>query len=425
MAKSRNIDYRKWEKKNLILHIIRNDPYSSRSSVKKASRLSMDSVLQYISELLDEKLIYEAGTSDEVIPPIAVSPGVGRKATILSINPEGCYFIGVKFNASVMTGLTMDFAGNASEARRIRLGEAAGADEIIKKLYSFIDELIISLGDKRNLIRGIGIGVPGLVDSLTGIAAKYVHIKGWNNLPLKKLVEEKFGMKVYVEQSIKATTIALKMTPENIMVRDMLYILISRGIGMVIISGNRICMGHANAAGEIGHLFAADNGIQCECGKYGCLETEAGSNSIIRKLEEGIKKGRFTKIKEYISQRDETVARPEIADLRRALSEGDPDAGELLSEIAGHMSKAVSAAVTLLNPEKIVFSGEIAHLPGLSDSIIDEIKKRCSTESFRDLIVETSLIDDAFDAEGAARLVWLHEFNTGTDVFEGRYGQKR
>ncbi len=422
MAKGSNIDYRKWEKKNLILHIIRNNPDSSRSSVKTASRLSMESVLQYINELLQENLIYEAGNAEA--PASQESGTAGRKATILKINPSGCYFIGVKFNANAIIGVVMDFAENTVVTKRICLKQGVRAENVIRMIFDCIDGMMTELGDKRELVRGIGIGVPGFVNSDEGISIRYVHIEGWEDIHLKDLVEGRYGIPVYIEQSIKVTAIALKTKPENLKVREMLYILLGRGVGMVIISGNRICSGHTSCAGEIGHIFAADNGIKCECGKYGCLETVASSNAVQKKLLKGFEQGLFPEIRKYVAERGRKDRMPSVADLVRAAEVGEADSLKLVSEITPHISRAVSAAVTLLNPSKVIFSGEVSLIPKLADNIAGEIKERCLAESTKSLVFEISRHDDVFDAIGAAKLVWLYQFNTGTGVFEERHGAK-
>ncbi len=404
MSKGDNIKYRKWKKKNLVLKIIRDYPNSSRSSVKTKSRLSMESVLQYINELIQEGLIYEAGTS---------SSTVGRKAKLLQINPSGCYFIGVKFNAIQIVGVVLNFGGNIISQKNILLEPNINSQQVIALLYECIHELLESLQDEKDLVRGIGIGVPGFVDSASGMSVRYVHIQDWEMIPLKKLIENRFGIQTYIEQSIKVSAFGLKMEPENINIRDLLYILIGRGTGMVIISNNEICSGHNNGAGEIGHMYVADNGIKCACGKYGCLETEASNRAIVEKAEQGLKLGRHPILRSLL--KDRTV--PTINDFTRSVVLKDPDSITIMNDVYRYLGQAVSTAVTLLNPCKIIFTGEITLIPGFMDSIRKDIEMRCPVQSIKSLAIEVIDYDELSAAKGAAQLAYFHQFNTDISLF--------
>ena len=71
--------------------------------IKEISGLSMDFTLALVSELLEEALLVECGKAE--------SGGAGRRATRLALNPEGCFFIGVRFNPVVNTGDPLSFVG--------------------------------------------------------------------------------------------------------------------------------------------------------------------------------------------------------------------------------------------------------------------------------------------------------------------------
>ena len=400
MAKGNNIDYRKWHKKNLILQIIRSNPNPSRSSVKEMSGLSMESVLQYIDELLQENLIVQAGIS---------ASAVGRKATMLQINPFGAYFIGIKFNAIQLTGIVMDFGGDIIRQKQIDFPTQVEVQTVIDAVLVCIQDLLDSLSVEKNKVKGIGIGVPGYVDSASGIASLYVHIRNWKDIPLRKIVEDRFGLRTYIEQSVKVTALALKLDPENQNIRDMLYILVGRGVGMVIIANNEICSGHNNGAGEIGHVFVTDNGQLCECGKLGCLETEAGQNVILKKLTAGLHAGRHPVLRVLLKDNKA----PTVGDFVQSIELGDPDSVQLMQQLCLYLGRAVANAVTLLSPHKIIFSGEITRAPGFIDAIRAEIETRCPANSIKSMVLQARNNEDSFNARGAAMLAYSSQYGTG------------
>ena len=97
--------HQKWKRE--ILEIIRHSPNPSRITVKRQSGLSMDSTLLLIDELLEEGLILSLGKSE--------NSRIGRKPTLLTINDNGCFFIGVRFSTGGVYSACMDFAKQIAE----------------------------------------------------------------------------------------------------------------------------------------------------------------------------------------------------------------------------------------------------------------------------------------------------------------------
>ena len=96
------VEKRKLNRIYYVLNVIRENPDSSKSEIKKLSGLSMEVVLNYIDYLTQNGLIYQSGK---------IGDGVGRKSEIYRINPDGGRFIGIKFTAHKVSGLLMNFAG--------------------------------------------------------------------------------------------------------------------------------------------------------------------------------------------------------------------------------------------------------------------------------------------------------------------------
>jgi N-acetylglucosamine repressor len=403
MARGHNIDYRKKQKKNMILNIIRTNEFSSRSSIKTQSGYSMESVLQYVEELLQEGLIYESGMSDF---------SVGRKATWLKVNPLGCYFLGVKINANSVIGVIMDFSGNIIVEKSFSLHSGANANELVSLIMKCIAELLALLNDDQKKVFGIGIGVPGLVDRDKGISVRYAHIKSWETIKLQEIIEKEFEIKTYIEQSVKVATLSLKLRPENANIRNLIYIYFGRGIGMAVIANNEVFRGNNNSAGELGHLYVANNGIQCECGKYGCLETEASSLAVVQKIETGLKAGKFTILKTLLKEERQ----PEMEDFLLSLELKDPDSLQLLKNIEKYTFQAVSTVVTLLDPEKLIIAGYVGKIAGFTDRLKQDIIEKCPIEAARSISIELLHNDDMFYAASCAKLALYNQFYSGLNV---------
>ncbi len=120
-------------------------------------------------------------------------------------------------------------------------------------------------------------------------------------------------------------------------------------------------------------LFAESNGVRCRCGRIGCLETVAGSPALVKRMEDGLAEGRFP----LVRREWETGAELSVGLLAKSAAQGDPDAAAEIAHISRRVGEAAAAAVTLLNPEKLILSGELGEAPGFAEGLLSELRAHC------------------------------------------------
>ncbi|MDD3335514.1 MAG: ROK family protein [Eubacteriales bacterium] len=397
MTDSKNIQARKKQYENTLLHIIRTETYTSRSSLKTASGLSMETVLSTVDRLLKEELIYESGVEN--------AP-VGRKPTWLAINPSGRYCIGIKFSSLVICGAVLNFEGKVETSIEKALPTDISPKDLLSLLFLTIRSLLDWLGERQDRVCGIGIGCPGVVDRKSGVLIRYIGVKGMTNIPLKRMIEAEFGIETTIDQSLKAAAVAYKNLPENANIKDMLYVLVKSGVGMTVIVNNEVFAGLSNAAGEIGHIRVRKEGKPCYCGKSGCLESEIGYAGIARKISDGIAQGRYPLLRQTLP-RD---AAPTIKDFVAAVAMDDPDAHKDFREICNLLGEVIVNSIATLNPQLVIFSGELTVIPGFLDFMQHMINDCCPIEASRNVRLYSSVGGDLFDATGAAMMVLHHNY---------------
>ena len=125
-------------------------------------------------------------------------------------------------------------------------------------------------------------------------ASRYFHLTlpGWNNVRLKEIMENEFGMRVYIEHDPNCMALTEKWLGFAKDMKNLLFVRLSMGIGMSIIVNGEIYRGADGSAGEFGHITMDPNGPRCTCGNYGCLEVYASGRGILQQVNEGIKLGR-------------------------------------------------------------------------------------------------------------------------------------
>lgn len=388
-------ELRKQSKRNLILASIRSGDEISRFEVKKLTRFSMTTVLAFVTELLDDKLIYEEECNDSRI---------GRRPIWLKINPEGAYFVGLDFNAKSIYLSVLDFTYN--EIFHLEDDcNGCEASEIMKKIERNIKAAIDYMGNASGRLMGIGLGVPGYIDKNEGIGLFYAHIKGYSNIPLKKPLEEKFKLPVILENNINA--MAVGASDELPKMDNYIFISIRSGIRMSIFIDGKLYLGQSGTAGEIGHIRVHGGNRMCSCGKKGCLDTESSNTAIQNKIQEGLNLGRFKEYRDMIGDSEKFNMDLFLESVRM----GHKDSLELVKEAAFYLGDVLAGVVNIFNPDAIVVTGDItrAGVPFM-ESMENAIRENVLYVNNKNLSIIQIDRDRFMGAQGAAMLVALQEF---------------
>jgi len=253
---------------------------------------------------------------------------------ILAIDIGGSQF---RTALAAISGSGIEF----SPAAQRQLAPDCTAD----KLFAMLEESIAESAQYGSYER-IGVTIPGLADPIGGIWV-YACFSGIRNVPITKILSEKYGGKpVSIENDVNACALAERKFGVCKETKDFLWITVSNGIGGGLILDGNIYRGHFGNAGEIGHFNVVDNGFQCGCGNYGCLEAEAAGPGIAR---------RYAALR---GKEPKDHSAKEIAERARMKDEIAQSVFDTTGRLIG---RAASYAVNLLNLEKVVIGGGVAN----------------------------------------------------------------
>ena len=114
------------------------------------------------------------------------------------------------------------------------------------------------------------------MDATNGIVRRSVNLN-WHDLPLRALLEERYGLPVYVANDSQVAALGEYTFGDGPGVENLVVVKVGQGIGAGIVLNGQIFHGETFGAGEIGHVAVVANGRQCRCGNFGCLETVASA----------------------------------------------------------------------------------------------------------------------------------------------------
>ncbi len=253
-----------------------------------------------------------------------------------------------------------------------------------KKLIEAIVERIECLIRNNNLIKrdilGVGFGLPGLINPKAGMVNFLPNIPGWENVPLKKLLEKKLKIPILLENDVNLVTLGEWKYGAGVGYKNLICITLGTGVGGGLILDGRLYRGEGFVAGEIGHMPLNEKGPICNCGGIGCFERYVGNRQILLKAKKILKK--------------ENIRR--IQDIFPLASKGDKGALQVWEEIATHIGHGLVGVVNLLNPRLIIIGGGVSNNFKFLYKTINEIiaKRAMKVQSKMVKIVRAQLGDD-------------------------------
>lgn len=238
----------------------------------------------------------------------------------------------------------------------------------------------------RPAVRGIGLAIPGIVDTAGGRAVHSANV-GWRDVPVRDQVQDAVGLPVVLHHDVTAAGEAELRFGAGRAVSDMLSVVIGTGIAAVIISADRVVRGGTSQAGELGHVIVRPDGPLCGCGQRGCLESVASASAIARA---------------YTAESGRAV--DGAADVR-ALLGSDPTADRVWQEATGTLADGLLTACTLLAPDLVVIGGGLAEAgTDLLDPVRDKLHARAKVAVAPPVVA--SELGSRAGIIGAAQRVW-------------------
>jgi len=344
--------------KSAILEQIRRYGPVTRSDLARHLRLSLPTITRIANELLSIGLIVESST--------AGSSG-GRRPGLLEFNFRSNLIIGVYVGHKMVAALA-DLNGEIIErCTQTSLSGEAGLQQLIA--------LILDLQQQAEAmglsVRGVGVGAPSIVSFPEGIVA-WAPGLGWRDLPLKQHLEDALGLRVFVENEVNLLALGESWRGAGQGIRRLVCVSVGTGVGAGLILDGQLYRGARGAAGEIGYLVPNERYLGRQVNRFGTLESLADRNALITRGHERMQAGGSSVLNVACAFDSSKLTAEMVLDAARG---GDTLAQAAMSEVVDYLSIAVANLVCVVDPERIVLSGDLA---GYADIFIEPIRQRIS-----------------------------------------------
>lgn len=343
--------------RQFVLNYIRDREPISRAEIARVTALQRSTVSTIVEELKAEGLIEEIGAG--------ASTG-GRRPTLIRLRAAGATAVGVDITPTATTIVTSDLVGRVIAREEVE--NSPRPDEMAARVIERVRE--IAARESSGAVAGVGVSLPGLVDTATGRAV-YIPFFRWRDWAIAEEIERATGLKASVDNDANAAALAELWfgRPEVSDSRDFIIVLVAEGIGTGIVFDGQVYRGERGAAGEFGHMIVGQGGpVACSCGNHDCWEAFASEGAAVARYlkNAGLSEGERSR-----------ACFGEVVE--RALG-GEQPAIDALTETAHYLGIGISNLIVGLSPEAVVVGGQITRAwpiiaPSLEETIQRSIRR--------------------------------------------------
>ncbi|MFE9018677.1 ROK family protein [Streptomyces sp. NPDC007808] len=373
-----------------LLQLVRSGRAVTRGALQHATGLSRATVGQRLDRL------FRAGWLREgAVGPVG-SPLGGRPSITLEFDDAHAVVLAADLETRHARAAVLSLTGEILAEHTGTLVVEDGPGIVLDELGRWFAELLEKAGRRAAEVCGIGLAVPGPVDTVTGRVVQPPIMPGWDGYdttgrlarsfaeatgaaPVPVLVDNDANLMAYGEQRTGFPDCSA-----------FVLVKVSTGIGAGVVVDGSIYRGIDGGAGDIGHIrVPAGADALCRCGSYGCLAAVASGGAVARRLAGG------------------GVPAASGSDVRDLLAAGDPGAAALAREAGRQVGDVLATVVTLLNPGVLMIAGDLAGTPFLT-GVRELLYQRALPRSTAHLDVVTSRLGDRAGLVGAGALVVEH-----------------
>ena len=284
------------------------------------------------------------------------------------------YYIGIDIGGTNIKAGVVDGTYELLSSVSVKTNAVNGYESVVTAIYEAIESAVKEASLTMDDIKAIGVGCPGTMDSENGVVL-YANNLYWENVPLAKDIEKKFGKKVILENDANVAAYGEFLAGAAKGSDNAVVITLGTGVGAGIIINGEIYSGSNNAGGEIGHTVIEVDGCQCTCGRKGCFETYASATGLVRMTREMIEKNPESVMSEMVQRDGKVSARTSF----NAAKSGDKYAVEVVEKYVKYLAVGIANVINVFQPDVLCIGGGVCNE---GDNLLVPLKKQVAQQIY-------------------------------------------
>ncbi len=333
-----------------VIDALRQQGTASRSEIARHTGLSRTTVTTLVSDLQARGLVVEQPFGEA---HGSEAQGRGRPPTLLRLDPSVGAVVGIHFDHRHLRVAVADLSSTVLAERWQGLDVDHAATTALDAAADLVEVVLEEAGIERSRVVGAGVALSGPVDR-DGTVGSTAILPGWKGLNAIDELTRRLELQVVVDNDANLGALAEVSFGAGRGMSDVIYVMVSSGLGAGIVLDGRLHRGVTGLAGELGHVRVRPEGAVCRCGNRGCLETVASTDAMLSLL------------------RPADVGGANIRTLIEMIAAGDIGAQRVVNDAGREIGRVVAGLCNVLSPSGVIVGGDLGIV---AESLLNGIRE--------------------------------------------------
>ncbi len=282
------------------------------------------------------------------------------------------YYVGIDLGGTFIKGGIVDDLGNIIYQDKTPTESEFGATRVATNITNLAKSLMERVGLCAEDVEGIGMGVPGMIDSKAGNVTYSNNLK-WKDFHIGETVSALTGLRVKIANDANVAALGEAKFGAAKGCDNMVMFTLGTGVGGGIVAEGKLLEGNKSAGAEIGHMVVVQGGEQCTCGRRGCLEAYASATALIRDTKRAMEAHKDSKMWKIGSL--DAVTGKTVFDY----ADSDPYAKAVVESYIEHLACGITNVANIFRPETVLLGGGVC---AQGDTLVKPLQKILDKEIF-------------------------------------------
>ncbi len=285
---------------------------------------------------------------------------------------EKKFYVGIDLGGTFIKGGIVDGCGNILVEGKVPTESNLGGEKVVENIANLALDLVEKSGVSRDEIVGLGMGVPGMIDSKAGIVT-YSNNLAWEDFHIAEMVSKLTGFEVKIANDANVAALGEVKFGAAKAYDDVIMLTLGTGVGGGIVVEGKLVEGNKGAGAELGHMAIEMDGEPCTCGRKGCLEAYASATALIRNTKRAMTAHKDSKMWE-IGSLDAVTGKTSFD-----YKDSDPYAKEVVDNYMKALACGIANFCNVFRPQAVLLGGGVC---AQGDALVKPLQALADKEIF-------------------------------------------
>lgn len=284
------------------------------------------------------------------------------------------YSLGIDIGGTNIAAGVVDEGYNIISRSKVKTNSARGYEEVLRDIALAGELAAKEAGLSARDMESVGMGCPGTCNIESGIV-EYANNLKWNNVPLRRYVEDALEIPAYIENDANAAALGEYMAGAARGAKSAIVITLGTGLGAGIIIDGKIFSGSNYAGAEIGHTVINVDGELCTCGRSGCFEAYCSATALVNFTKRAIEQNPDSLMTELAEKEGKISGRTAF----NAAKAGDRAGQDVVDFFIKNLACGIINTINVFQPNILCIGGGVSNE---GDNLLIPLKERISKEVY-------------------------------------------